>query len=691
MTSLVLQGETNECAIACLCMVLGHYKKHTTLTELRRHTLHGRPLSLEELKTLAESQGFNCRALSCDLVHLRKLQLPAILHFDFEHFVVLKKISLIGATILDPVAGERTIDADEMNRRFTGVTLELSPGAGFDVSGSGGGKAQAYSAAAMLRNIPLSQFSGRLGMIFLLCAIVQLFALGAPFFVQLTIDEVLVTGEVSLLISISLAFLSLHLLSFITQWLRGLITLQVSSQLAFSLAAWLFNHLVHLPVTYFQRRNIGDIVSRFNSLQPVQDFITQGVVIMLIDVLMVITTIVALTAYSTVVAATATASIALFVLVQVMMIRTLRRRTQLMITREADTQTHFIETLKGIATLKHFERLSNRQDEWLGRFVKATNAGIGTARTLLAYDLVRYLFVSCSLLLVVYVGAKEALAGAISVGMLYTITAYTNHLTNACQSLTRGWQDYMMLALHVQRMSDIFDNERDSRQQIVTTTTSQDVRLQGVSYHHPGSTSHLLRDLSLQVPAGTSLAITGMSGSGKSTLLGILTGDLQSISGDVYIAGTKTSPQTDHAQCFSRLSQTDALLRGTLAENISLFDPSPDPARLEAAASAACLQIDIANMPLGLATRIGELGSELSAGQLQRLLVARAMYRQAPILVFDEATSHLDEAIEKQVMLNILGTGKTCIFTTHRPSIASLADQHINLDRTPRPLDVAAS
>ena len=682
-----MQGETNECAHACLAMVLNHHGRYTSLADLRRQVQHSRPLALSELKTLAETEGMAGRSIACDMQHLNQLRLPAIMHVDFSHFVVLEKVTRRGARILDPAVGERFVDFEELHRRFTGIILELEPGVSFKPAG----EMPRYSAGALISQIPLGTLARTLGLVLLLSICIQVFALATPFFGQVVIDEVLATGEVDLLLLITLAFGVIHLLSTITQWLRGLLAIRLSSQLSFRLSAWLFSHLLNLPIDFFSRRTIGDIISRFNSVMPIQDFITQSMVAILVDCLMVVTTFIALLAYSPWVFATVAVAFVLFFLVQLLCFRILRRRTHAMIIREAETQTHFIESLRTIETIRRFGAISQRSDEWLGRFVKSINAEINTGRAEIWFSLFRYLFTSVTLLFVVYVAAGETLGNTLTVGMLFTITAYTNHLTGACQSLAGSWQEYMMLSLHVQRMSDILETKPDTRQPLPLVTDAPSVRLVNVAYQHPGATADVLNGINIDLPAGSSLAITGRSGCGKSTLMRVIAGELSATQGEVFLASRLVTSAVSFEPMFSHITQHDQLLSGTLAENISLFDPVPDSERMVSAAMTACIHEEISTLPLGYETRVGEMGCELSAGQIQRVLIARALYRPAPVLLMDEGTSHLDGGVERDVMRGILQLEQSCIFITHRPEVAQLADQQLHLQEPMTEIPAAAS
>lgn len=664
----------NECGLACLGMILGYFDRHVQLTELRQKFPGDDPLTLDQLSIIAGVYRLQTRAMRCELPDLKEVQLPAILHVDFDHYVVLQKVHRNGFTIVDPAQGRLKLTRRALSDRFTGVLLEFNRSADFESAGH----LPAYSAVDFLKQLPLAAMFQTLGMLLLLSLCVQAFALASPFFVQVVVDEVFVVGNLELASVIVSAFSALYVISAITQWLRGLLALHIGNQLSFLMSAGLLSRLVALPLGFFQRRTIGDIVSRFSSLKPLQDFVTTSATIILLDVLMATTTLFMLACYSQKSAAYIVVAVLLFILIQYALMIPFRRYSSDHIMADAKVQTHFIETVQMIDSIKRFEAETRRTTNWLNRLMLSINAQIRAGRYQLLQEIARYLLSGATLLGVVYLSIDDVVSATLTVGMLYAMVAYTNHFTGAVLSLASEWQRYLMLPMHVQRLGDIIDHKTDDRQMLIDYEPGR-LRFDQVSFGYNTSGKYLIQNLNLQVEPGEKLSIYGPSGVGKSTLLKLMLGDLMPTSGEILVGGRLQSCGVRPHSAFSALLATDQLLTGTVTRNITFMDPHPDHVRMIRAARLACIHDEITRLPLAYQEKISEQGHKLSAGQRQRLLLARTLYRQAEILLLDEGTSHLDEGTETTVMQNILKDSRTCIFITHRHEIARLAQKTLKL------------
>ena len=344
----------------------------------------------------------------------------------------------------------------------------------------------------------------------------------------------------------------------------------------------------------------------------------------------------------------------------------------------AKVQSHFIESMRTIGSLKRFDAEDRRSNDWLNKLVMSINCQVKTNRIHLIYDLSRYVVSAMTLLVVVYLGAAEIVATTLSLGMLYAMVAYTNHLTNAVLSLTREWQNFLMLSLHIQRISDILEAPADTRTTPIGHTEVNEILFDDVSFIYPGQSQPVINHLDLCINADDKIAIFGPSGCGKSTLLQLLMGHEQPTSGEITIDKRRASNLVRTSTLFSSIMQSDQLISGTLRENISFLHQVPDEKRLRHCAELACIHDEVMRLPLAYNQKVGELGSELSAGQQQRILIARALYRDAPVLLLDEGTCHLDLQTELHVIRNILAQPGICLFVTHRPEIAQLAHRTVD-------------
>jgi ATP-binding cassette subfamily B protein RaxB len=672
---VVLQAEAAECGLACLAMIAAYHGDRSDLQTLRQRfgaTLQG--WSLRRLLQVAEALGLSGRALRIDVDELRALACPAVLHWDFDHFVVLKSVQRRHATIHNPAVGERRLPLDEVARHLTGVAVELTP-------------TPALVRTEPQQRLPLWQFwRGTAGLersvaqLLLLSTLIQLFALAAPSYMQIVVDDVLVKQDVDILHVLALGFLLLALIQVATKAVRGHASLYLTNQLSFSIGVRLTFHLLRLPLDYFRGRHLGDVLSRLRSLHPIQDFLSGGVVAAVIDGGMAITTLVVMFIYSPTLAAIALGAFALSGVLRAALFQPLQRRTHEHIVASACLDSNLMETIRALQGIKLFGKETERGQTWQNLFVESINTGARVGRFNIGFDAANGLLLGIESVLLVFVGAQQVLSGVLTIGMLYAVIAYRTHFANAMNSLIAQSAEYLMLRLHLERIADIVLTEAEPG---LTTESSfrapvrGALRLEAVSFRWPGDDAALIQALDLDIGSGERVAIVGPSGVGKSTLLKLMLGLLRPTAGRISCDGMPldTLGAASYRAGIAAVLQDDVLLSGSIRDNVSFFDLQYCPAKLERAARLACIHDDVSRLPMGYDSRIGDMGSLLSAGQQQRLLLARALYREPAILFLDEGTSHLDADTAASVMRSIAALGITCIFTTHDDAIAALADR----------------
>jgi len=667
---IVMQSERAECGLACITMLAGYHGQHQDLSALRDRfppSQHG--ATLAELIQLGAAMNMTARAIRCDANELGECELPLILHWDFNHYVVLKKVTRRKVVIHDPAVGIREYPTNEVIRHFTGIALELKP---TDKFKTGQFKSN-HGVLSFFQNMSGLWIS--VTQILVLSGILQLVALTMPFYMQLVVDEVLVKHDEDLLTILAVGFFSISLISVITQALRGWCHIYLSNQLSLILGTEIFHHLLSLPVEYFYKRHMGDIVSRFGAFRPVQEFLTSSAVTVLLDGVMALTTLTMLIIYSPLLAAIVVLFMTLFLCSQLAFYRPVKHHSHERIGADARLNSSFMESIRSISAIKRANAETYRIGEWHSNFVESINSNVRLGKLALNRELIDSTLSGAANVLVIFVGAGQVLAGELSIGMLYAFMAYRRHMTAAITSLIAELVNYLMLSLHLERLSDIRNTPPEFEEIRLPLPIDGAIALNNIGHRFSENQDWVLNDVSFTLDTGEMLAITGPSGCGKSTLLSIIQSLIQPQKGTIEVDGLPLSIIGIQSLRWYSASvlQEDVLLSGTLKSNISFNDAFVDMERIEKVSKIAEIDRDIAKLPLGYDSQIGEMGTVLSAGQQQRVLIARALYRQPKILLLDEGTAHLDRATEIKVMQNIKALGVTCIFVSHNQKLLPLA------------------
>jgi ATP-binding cassette, subfamily B, bacterial CvaB/MchF/RaxB len=677
---MLQQTEAAECGLACLAMISSYHGQRVDMNTLRRrYPVSLKGVTLRGLIQIANHMDLACRALRFELDHLPKLRLPAILHWDMNHFVVLKAVRGSRIIIHDPAAGERSLAILDASKHLSGIALEVTP-------------ADAFSPKDERVRLPFSAFWTRVpGMnsalvqILVLSAVLQLLVLAGPFYMQITIDEVIGKGDVDLLVALALGFGLLTLLTVATTAIRSLIILILQNTLQFQLAGRLFHHLIRLPLAYFEKRHIGDILSRFTSLEPIRNLIAQGLVTAVIDGLMAIATLVMLFIYSPLLAWVVLAALALYLVLRLAMFRMLRRRTEAAIQSKAQEHSTFIESMRAVQSLKLFNRESDRENQWLNRHAEFVNASVRLGRAQVTFKTANDAIFGLENIVIVYLAARLALGGNLTVGMIFAFMAYKRHFIDKTVQLVERLIEFLLLDLHLERLADIALNPIEKghdRPLAAARPVTIQIALRGLGFRYAESEPFIFRNIDMTIEPGQFVTIIGPSGSGKTTLLKVMIGLLEPSEGEILIDGTPLASigARSWRENIGAVMQDDQLLSGSLAENITFFDATVDEARMVECAEIACIHDEISAMPMGYNSLIGDMGSSLSGGQKQRVLLARALYRRPQVLVLDEGTAHLDVATERLINQRLRTLNLTRISVAHRPEMMSGADRMVRID-----------
>lgn len=690
---IVMQSEASECGIACLTMIANFYGNKLLLRQMRNLLPASQQgLSLQQIIQYAHTLGLSSRALTLALEELSQLQTPAILHWNFSHFVVLTKVTKKHIYISDPAMGERKLSWSHASKSFTGVALELSPNHDF----SKVSKTATLSLWDFAK--PIRGIKQHIAFLVGLSLLMQVFVLAAPFYMQTVIDKVLLTSSQSMLTVLAMGFGLLLLIESLTQWLRDVVILRFSNLFNLHISSSVLAHLLSLSLAYFQRRHMGDIVSRFHSLQAVREILTQGLVSALIDGVLSIITLVVLFLYSPKLALIVLAVVIIYCITRWALFYPIKQLNQQILQSDAEQQSFFMQSIRAARTIKLANTEAKTQAKWLAYFVDNSNQRIRLGQWNISFSIVNKLLFGFENIIVVYVAATLVMANEFSIGMLFAFMSYKTRFVGACASLIEKWIEYKILNVHLNRIEDIvhqpsevaFDSESQlsirTQSKLMhsrsTRETGAELKAEKISFTYHDSQAPLFRDLDLSVSAGDVIAIIGTTGCGKTSLLLCLLGLIAPTEGSITVNQSRLTPNTRSQFTIAAVMQDDQLLNGSVLDNITQFAEKTDFERVIRVAKVACIDNDIMAMTMQYQTLIGDMGSSLSGGQKQRILLARALYQEPHLLVLDEATSHLDIATEALICANLKALKTTIIMVAHRPQTIAIAEKVYTLSST---------
>ncbi len=676
----LLQTEAAECGLACVGMVAGFHGHEQSLSTLRaRFPVSLKGATLATLIHVASQLGLASRPVKAGLGALGRLKLPCILHWEFNHFVVLTEIDAGSATLIDPASGTRKCSLAELSDAFTGVALELWPAQDF----------QPMRATPPMRLRELmgrvSGLGGAVTQVLLLALALEVLTVVQPFFLQWVVDHVLHTGDRDLLTTLALAFGLLLVMKQLTSVARGWMLVVMGTTLNLQWRTNVFTHLLRLPVAYFEKRHLGDVVSRFGAIDTMGHTLTTAFLEALLDGLVMVITLVLMFLYSPPLAWIAVGAMLLYGLARWAYYAPLHQASEEHIVHAAKQQSHFLETVRGVKTIKLFQHQDDRRSRWLALLVREINADLRVQKWALFFRAFNGLLFGLSAVAILWLGARLVLGGEFTVGALLAFIVYKTLFDQRVAALLDKLVEVKMLRLHGERLADIV---REAAEPVADMPRADDetrrsplIEVRNLRFRHSPQEPYVLDGVSFRIAPGESVAITGPSGCGKTTLISILLGFLAPTEGEVLIDGAPA--RAAGASALRRIAgtvlQDDVLFAGSIAENISFFDPRHDPERARRCAAIAAIDEDISAMPMGYNTLVGDMGTVLSGGQKQRVLLARALYRQPAILFLDEATSHLDIARERVVNEAIAQLDITRVIVAHRPDTIAAAGREIAL------------
>jgi len=494
---------------------------------------------------------------------------------------------------------------------------------------------------------------------------------------------VLVTADRDLLVTLGLGFGLLVLISVATGALRSWAVLYLSATLNLQWLSNVFAHLMRLPVAWFEKRHAGDVMSRFGAIQQIQQTLTTSFIEAVLDGLLVVLTLAMMFVYSATLTAIALASVAVYALLRWAFFRPLRDATEETIIHEAKRSSHFLESLRGVQSIKLFNRQEDRQARFMNLVVDAMNANIATRKLDLLFGVLHKLVFGLERVAVIWVGALLVLESRFSVGMLFAFFAYKELFALRVSGLIDKLVEVKMLKLQGERLADIVLTAPEAAMLAPPRRgeTGSRLELRNVGFRYADGEPAVLDGVDLVIEPGESVAIAGPSGCGKTTLLKLMLGIHEPQLGELRVGGVPLAQLGLRAwrDMIGTVMQDDQLFAGSMIDNISFFDAQPDLDWVEECARLAAVHSEIEAMPMGYHTLIGDMGTSLSGGQKQRLLLARALYKRPKILFLDEATSALDVERERLVNQAVKQLELTRVIVAHRPETLASAGRVVVL------------
>lgn len=679
----ILQAEAAECGLASIAMVCGFHGLKIDLPTLRRRfSISLKGSTLKSLLAISVDLNLSTRPLKLPLEKLSSLATPCILHWDMNHFVVLASCDGKHATIHDPAIGLRKLPMSEVSKHFTGVALELTPTSAFAPKND----TIQFSILSLMGKV--SGLGSGLGQLFLFGLCIQIIALALPFYVQWVVDDAIVSHDQDLLTVLGLGFVGLAVVQSIITAFRSWVAAALSASLNFQWLNNVFSHLLRLPLSFFEKRNIADISSRFSSVDTIQRTLTTQFVEAIIDGLLVLATAAIMLLYSPMIAAISFFAVFLYFVFRWILFAPLREANSERLLFAAKQSNHFMETIRGAQAIRLFGRSFERKASWLNALVDQINADLRISRISILFQSANSMLFSVERIIVIWFCASLVLQNQFSVGMLIAFLSYKEQFSTRMAALIDKTFEFRMMRLHGERLADIVMSPAEPaaditplQSSLTPTEDTADLRMSSLRFRYADAEPEILQGLDLAIPKGQCIAITGPSGCGKTTLVKLLLGLLEPTGGDIHFRGVRLDPHAlaSYRSHVGAVMQDDTLFSASIADNVCFFDPTPDFDLIAAVCQQAAVLQDIQAMPMGFNTLVNEFGAGLSGGQKQRILLARALYRKPDVLVLDEATSHLDVFNEKSVNQAIAAMKLTRIIIAHRPETIAMADRVVVL------------
>ena len=674
---LVAQSEAKECGLACLAMIANYHRHDIDLSYLRAlFPLSQTGMSLGDIVEVAEGLGLDANGFALSNVgELSGVALPAILHWNGNHFVVLERVRGGRYHVHDPEFGLRIYDRADMERLFSGVVLEFQPRMDFArlTADRRLGFREVFSATRGL--------GSTVWQISLVSLAIALLALGMPVLLEIALDVVIPQVDLDLLRVLAIGLAAMMAFEAVGRWLRDAIVLRSSTLLQLQFTRNVVGHAFRLPLGYFERRHPGDFAVRVDSIDHIKTFLVGGLVTAVADTATSVLLVGLMTYYAPVMAGVTLLTLVAVLIARALTFPALRRYTAASLEARSEEQARLLDGLRQVATLKAHNAADLFAMRWFESFTRFANTDFRARHATIDAELFMHLVIATSTVTTLYMGVSAVIGNSLTIGSLYAFFALRGDFFERVNRLTVNLMHLSVMRVHFQRLDDLVgqDSEPGAEGVRIHRAVRRSVALEGVRVQFGRADAPLLIDVNLavDVAGGESIAIVGASGSGKSSLLKVLASLHEPAAGRLSIDGAALDQfgRREFRANLGVVFADDGLFAGTVADNLALFDPSVTRSQMEQALDQVGLREAIDLLPQGFATLVSEESGLLSTGQRRRLLVARALCRRPRLLLLDEVTANLDPETERALVEGLRGIDAAKIYVTHSPHVLACVDR----------------
>ncbi|HJT45003.1 MAG TPA: peptidase domain-containing ABC transporter, partial [Chthoniobacterales bacterium] len=680
----IQQIDEMDCGAASLGMICRHFGRKVSLARIRQlcHTATD-GISLKALVRAATELGLAARALKVSLRNLPLMPLPAIVHWEGNHWIVLYDVDAEFVRVADPAIGLRKLSRKEFDAKWTGYTALFDYTTAFEQAPEG--------KPALAWMLPfLARFKVILLQVLGLALAVSVLQLIFPVFTQMVVDKVIVENDLGLLRTILIGMLAATVFVQVSTLAQEYLLAFAAVRLDTAMLDFLSRKLLSLPMTYFNSRRTGDIQRRLDGARQVRQFAVQQGIGALLALVYLSGAILLMAIYSPLLTLAFLATTPLYAGLMIFSVKVLRPLFAGVEESQGKYSSHQIDAIKGIEAVKAASAEGAFRDAMLNEFLSVSKQMFRASFIVMSYGSVLQSIGLLSTAIFLWVGATQVIHGHLSVGGFVAFSSLTAMAYSGIFRTLGVWDNMQFASVLLNRLNDIFEQEpeqgHDRSRLMPVRSLEGRIQLRGVCFKYGGPEApNILSDINLDISPGKMIALAGRSGSGKTTLIKLVAGLLEPTEGTIYFDNVdlRTLNYRDVRRHIGMVLQDNYIFNDTIARNIAFGDIEPDIDQVLAAAQAAAAHDFITRLPLGYETKIGESGLALSGGQKQRIAIARAIYNNPPVLIFDEATSALDTESERAIQDNLarLMAGRTTIVIAHRLSTIREADVIVVLEK----------